>query len=45
MESIDIFLGVDGLDDLGFVDLFGKRKLHQDAVDGIVGIKITDSLQ
>ena len=39
MEPVNVFLPGYGLYDLGFRDVTGERKLHQDAVHGIVRIQ------
>ena len=42
VEAVDVLAGVDGADDGGFVDVAGRRALHQDAVDGGVGVELAD---
>ena len=39
VEAIDIFGGIDGEDDGGFFDVGRGKGLHEDTVDGGVGIK------
>ena len=42
VEAVDVFGGVDGADDLGFVDVLGRGALDEDAVDGGVGVELFD---
>jgi hypothetical protein len=44
-EAVNVFCRGDGLDDLVGVDVFGQRHLHQDAVDGRVGVQRGDTRQ
>ena len=42
MEAVDIFGGIDGFEDFLGVNLCGKRKLDEDAVDVVAAIEIFD---
>jgi len=42
MKSVDVFCGVDGFENSFRIDLFGKGKLDEDAVDVVVTIEIVD---
>ena len=42
VEAVDVFGGVDGADDFGFVDVLGRGALDEDAVDGGVGVELFD---
>ena len=40
MQAVDVLFGQDGLDDrLASSDGFGKRQLHENAVQAVVGVK------
>ena len=45
MEAVDVLCGIDGFENPLGIDLLGKRKLNEDAVDVVVGIEISDELQ
>ena len=36
MKSVDIFIGINGIEHFLFVDLLGERQLHQNAMNGII---------
>src|ERR1700730_5306691 len=45
MEAVNVFRGVDGFEDAFRIDLGGKRKLDEDAIDVVVSIQVTYELQ
>lgn len=45
MKAIDVFAGVDGVDDGGFVDVFWWGRLDEDAVDCWVCVEIGDDFE
>jgi hypothetical protein len=45
VEAVDVLLGRDRLKHLFFVEVLGQRQLHQDAVDGRVGIQLGDLVE
>ena len=45
VESIDVLARIDGADHGLLVDVFRRRTLDEDAVDGGIGIQITHDLQ
>ena len=46
MESIDILLDADGVEDAALVDVLGEGQLHEDAMDlGVVVVSLDDLLE
>ena len=45
VESVDVLVGGDAVEGLGFVEVFGKRCLHEDAADGGVGVEGIDAFK
>ena len=42
MEAVDVLLRRNRLDDAASIDVIRQRKLHEDAVDGRIGIELFD---
>lgn len=42
VEAVDVFGGINGADDFGFVDVLGWGALDKDAVDGGIGVELFD---
>ena len=42
MESVDVLVRIDGVNDLVFVDMLGERKLDKDTVDGRIPVVLVD---
>ena len=45
MESVNVLVGVDGVDHRGLVDVLGERELDQDAVDLGIAIQLANQGQ
>ena len=45
MKTVDIFCGLDSFENFFGVDLFGERKLDEDAVDVVVAVEIVDEFK
>ena len=42
VESVDVLVRIDGVNDLVFVDMLGERKLDKDTVDGRIPVVLVD---
>ena len=45
METVDVLLGIDGAQHLRLVHVLRQRKLHEDAVDRVVGVQLGDEVE
>ena len=45
VEAVDVLLGIDGAQHLRLVHVLRQRKLHEDAVDRVVGVQLGDEIE